>query len=292
MAAVEAGKPAIDAGGYDPVVHRLRQHDRRICDSGVPVVINAGLLPGLSGLYPRWIASARDTSPRALEVFYAGTDCWSFASAWDIIHSLGDFGTERPPSLIEDGAIVNKPFRKAFRRLDFPPPVGAVKGFLTYTEELATLASELGIPQVICHGVNHGRWSGAVLGVVKLGKLYRTPAQIERSARWLVRAAARDGRKGYVPCFAIDCRAVWADGQMRHGRIVIGDTYAATGIIIGIATEMLLQGQIPASGPRMMHEAVKPAAFLDAFRARATILSETSPDLGAGLRDLPEAANG
>ena len=277
LAAAAAKRPVIDAGGYDPVFRRLKEQDGPIRAAGVPVVINAGLLPGLSGLYPRWLASQESDTPEAMEVFYAGTDRWTLISAEDIVFSLGDFGAERPPTRIEGGRPVPVPFRKAFRRLDLRPPVGKVTGFLTYTEELATLGRELGIPQIDCHGVNHGFWSGAALSLIKLCKLYRTDAQLRRSARWLARASERDRRWGTRPCFAIHCRLRWADGRSRTAEIVVADTYEATGIIAGIATMMALENRILPPRVGMLHQVVDPGAFIAAFRANAPILSETVP---------------
>lgn len=292
MAAVEAGRPAVDVGGYDPVFHRLREQREHILAAGVPVVINAGLLPGLSGLHPRWLAGAYGEPPSTLDVFYVGTDRWSYVSAWDIIHSLGDFGAERPPSKVVDGRPVAVKWLKAFRKMEFPAPIGRANGFLTYTEEIATLAQDLKIREANCHGTNNGPISGLALAFVKLAGLYRTPAQIDRSARWLVRASSYDRRRGATPCFAIDCRARWADGNSRHARLVVGDTYKATGVAVAITAWMIATGELRAKGPMMLHQAVDPAAFLTHFRASGCVSEETvPPDLPVAVQPSKESVH-
>lgn len=121
-AAAQAGRPVIDAGGYDPVLERLPAVAELGRRDHAAVIVGAGLLPGLSGLYPRWIAEKTGEAPQRLDVFYAGTDSWGSSSAWDIVQSLGDFGAERPPCYLADGKLQSVPFRKAFRHCAFPIP--------------------------------------------------------------------------------------------------------------------------------------------------------------------------
>jgi hypothetical protein len=277
-AAARTKRPAVDPGGYDPVLARLETIEKEFGRAGAPIVVGAGLLPGLSGLYPRWVVEKGDAAPDRLDIFYAGTDAWAPSSAWDIIQSLGDFGAERPPSYYADGKLKAVPFRRAFRTVSLPQPVGRVRGLLVYTEELGRLAKSLGIAEVHCHGANNGRWSGLILGLVKVAKLHRSPKDTERSARWLSWASQRDQRNGQPPCFAIDCHATWRDGSARHARIVMGDTYEATGAILASVVRLMLDGQLrmatdrPAIG--MMHEMVDAEPILRLLRASGCILQE------------------
>lgn len=59
-----------------------------------PLIINAGLLPGLSGVYPKYLIEQYTAGEIivSLQVSYVGCDAWSYNSAWDIIVGLGDFG--------------------------------------------------------------------------------------------------------------------------------------------------------------------------------------------------------
>jgi Saccharopine dehydrogenase NADP binding domain len=277
-AAARTKRPAVDPGGYDPVLARLQAIEEGFGRAQAPIVVGAGLLPGLSGLYPRWVAETGDAAPERLDIFYAGTDAWAPSSAWDIIQSLGDFGAERPPSYYADGELKAVPFRRAFRKLSLPQPVGRVRGLLVYTEELGRLAKSLGIAEVHCHGANNGRWSGLILGFVKVAKLYRSAKKTERSARWLSWASQRDQHNGQSPCFAIDCRATWRDGSVRHARIVVGDTYEATGAILASVVRLMLDGQlrVPADRPMigMMHEMFDAEPILGPLRASGCILQE------------------
>lgn len=280
-AAARAERSVIDAGGYDPVLERLPAlAGSRRSEHGA-IIVGVGLMPGLSGLYPRWIAEAADETPERLDVFYAGTDSWGPSSAWDIVQSLGDFGAERPPSYVSNGELRTVPFRKAFRTMRLPDPVGRVRGFLVYTEELGRLSADLGIGEIRCHGVNNGRWSGMALGFIKMMKLHRSPRWIARSAGWLHWAAMRDQRAGQAPCFAIHSAASWKDGRRREATLVIGDTYEATGAVVACVARMVLMSEIRVAPGRsrigMMHELLDAERFLRLFRSCGCILTEEAP---------------
>jgi len=279
VAAMRAGRPVIDPGGYDPVLEKLKNLEKNHKPTDPPVIVGAGLLPGLSGLYPRLIAdSDEETPPERIDVFYAGTDMWGESSAWDIVQSVGDFGNKKSPSFYRRGEEVSVPFWQAFRTMELPTPIGRSRGFLVYTKELERLAQTLNIEEVRCHGINTGRWSGLILSLVKLAGLCRTENQIQRSARWLLWAAQKDKRHGQEACFAIDCAATWLDGRVRHGRIIVSDTYNATGAVIACLIRILIDNNMsipnctPAIG--MMHELFDAAEFLAAFRMTDCILME------------------
>ncbi len=270
--------PVLDPGGYDPVLSRLDALARQAGRHAAPIVVGAGLFPGLSGIYPRWLAESEDRVPDRLDVFYAGTDEWGPSSAWDIIHSTSDFGANRPPSYYDGGKLRAVPIYRAFRRVELPFPVGRVRGMLLYTEELGRIARQLGVSQVYCHGANNGRWSGCVLALVKTLGLNQRPEQIERSAQWLSWASRRDRRLGYVPCFAIDCHATWSDHK-RHAMILTGDTYEGTAAVLLCAARLILSGSwlSPShEGPPigMAHELFDVARFMHVFRSSDCVIRE------------------
>lgn len=52
--------PLVDAGGYDPVLHSLEKAEQTD-PSTVPLIINVGLLPGLSGMFPKYVIGETTT---------------------------------------------------------------------------------------------------------------------------------------------------------------------------------------------------------------------------------------
>ncbi|WP_425254146.1 saccharopine dehydrogenase NADP-binding domain-containing protein [Janthinobacterium sp. NFX145] len=263
-----AGAPLIDAGGYDPLLAALELAQQRQ-PAQVPAIISVGLLPGLSGLFPRYVLerTARGRTALKLETYCIGRDAWTYNSAWDIVYSLGDFGQDRGFPVIRDGQHCNVGFRAATRKADFPAPVGRVTTMLVPAEELARLARQTGIAEARAYGSNVGPRAAMVCVLAKVLGMYRTPAKVARAAGWLVAASRRDMRK-LAPVYGLKVDIAYADGEAASATMMIADTYQATGVTIGIAARCLLEGPAIAPGVQLLHEAV------DARRAMALLEEE------------------
>lgn len=268
-ACIDRAVPLLDPGGYDPLLRELETIERER-PVPVPLVINAGLLPGLSGLFPRHLIEHHSAGrqPVDLECHYVGRDAWTYASAWDIVHSLGDFGAERGFCAVEDGRLQRIRLSHAFAKPTLPAPIGKITSALTYTEEIGRLGREFAIPSVRVFGANNGPRSALVNVVAKLLRLHRTPRGIERAARWLVRASARDMRR-LQPVFAIAATVRYSDGTTTRGTLQVADTYRATGTAMGIAARQLTSAAGISPGVRMLHEAVDASEFMTLFNAAA-----------------------
>jgi hypothetical protein len=266
---IDCAVPLLDPGGYDPLLHELEaiEQDRPV---PVPLVFNAGLLPGLTGLFPRHLIERHGAGrqPLAMECHYVGRDAWTYASAWDIVHSLGDFGAERGFCAVENGRLQRIQLSHAFAKTTMPAPIGKVTTALTYTEEIGRLGRELAIPTLRVYGANNGPRSALVILSVKLLRLYRSPHWIDRAARWLVGASARDMRH-LQPVFAISTSVHYSDGTTTRATLQVADTYQATGTVLGIATRQLTSVVRKIPGVRMLHEAVDADEFMALFNAAA-----------------------
>ncbi|KZN69572.1 saccharopine dehydrogenase NADP-binding domain-containing protein [Pseudoalteromonas luteoviolacea] len=262
LACKELNVPIIDAGGYDPVYESLHAHERRKT-STVPLIINVGLLPGLSGVFPAYLIQQKSggKSVNSLDVQYVGRDAWSYNSAWDIIHGLGDFGHERGFCYLENNQIKSEKFSKAGTKAYFPEPIGTASTMLIYAEEIVQLANEKGINTAKVFGANLGPRAMFVCMVAKIFKMYKNHKSIARAARWLTKASAKDMRK-LAPVYGVDAQIECANGDIHRGQIILEDTYQATGFIIGITAKQLLNKQIDKIGPMMLHEAVDPNDFI------------------------------
>ncbi|TQF68030.1 saccharopine dehydrogenase NADP-binding domain-containing protein [Pseudoalteromonas luteoviolacea] len=262
LACKELNVPIIDAGGYDPVYSSLHEHEKHR-KSNVPLIINVGLLPGLSGVFPAHLIQqcSNGKAVKSLEVQYVGRDAWSYNSAWDIIHGLGDFGHERGFCYLKNQQVVSEKFSKAGTKANFPAPIGTVSTMLIYAEEIVQLANEHGIKTAKVYGANLGPRAMFVCMVAKIFKMYKNHKSIARAARWLCKASAKDMRK-LDPVYGVDAQIECEDGSIQRGQIILEDTYQATGFIIGIAAKQFLNNQITKIGPMMLHEAVDASGFI------------------------------
>jgi hypothetical protein len=285
----KTGTPYVDAGGYDPLLGELERLDREQPVTA-PAIISVGLLPGLSGMFPAHLLAQCARGRRVVElvVAYAGRDAWSYNSAWDIIHGLGDFGAERGFCRLENGALCPVAFSKASRMVEFAVPIGAVRTFLIYSEELRRLALQHGIRDLRVYGANVGARAALVCTLAKLLHAYRSRRGIDRGARWLVRASAHDLTK-LDPVYGIQVLARFEDGAAAHGCLLLGDTYAATGAVIGVAAKHLLEHGCGRPGVALLHEAIPPDAFMAAFEAEqpASYRSRLWEEPAPGARPAP-----
>ncbi|MBQ1782617.1 MAG: saccharopine dehydrogenase NADP-binding domain-containing protein [Gammaproteobacteria bacterium] len=271
LACKRVGVPLVDAGGYDPLLHSLQQAQVKE-PSPVPLVINVGLLPGLSGLFPQWLLKTLDVKQpvETLDVCYVGRDAWSFNSAWDIINSLGGFGQDRGFCYLSRQDVIRVPMRESMRKVSFPKPIGNASTMLIYSEEIARLAREWQIGTTRVYGANIGPRAALVCMLAKILGFHRTPKAVTRGARWLVGASARDMRK-HSPAYGIRVDLRYCGGRTASAILTLADTYRATGTVIGITAHQLLDEGGPGPGVFMLHEAIEPERFMQCLQAQGLV---------------------
>ncbi|WP_179404976.1 saccharopine dehydrogenase NADP-binding domain-containing protein [Burkholderia guangdongensis] len=278
VACKQARVPLVDAGGYDPLLRSLEQAEEND-PTPVPLVINVGLLPGLSGLFPQWLLDVRGNKQAVdeLDVCYVGRDAWTYHSAWDIVSSLGGFGVDRGCCYLSGREIVRVPMRKATRRIAFPDPIGKVSAMLIHAEEIARLAQQRRINTVRVYGANIGPRATLVCMLAKILRLHRSPERIATGARWLARASARDMRT-LEPAYGIHVDLRYRDGSSDSATLTLADTYRATGTVIGITAHMLLEGHGPGPGVFLLHDAVQSDRFMQCLRKEGLLEIHPRPE--------------
>ncbi|AZS50301.1 saccharopine dehydrogenase [Entomomonas moraniae] len=262
--------PYIDAGGYDPLLKHLANLVATE-PAKVPLIINAGLLPGLSGVYPKYLIDqyASNETITSLEVSYVGRDAWSYNSAWDIIVGLGDFGEDRGFCYIADKQLIKVPFYKATQKKVFPAPIGKVGTMLIYSEELRRLINQYQIPNLKVYGANIGAKAAFSCAISKIFGQYKTPEKLAKAAKRLASASAKDMLKS-DPIYAIQAEIQLANGQQITGSLLTGDTYYATGTVIAITAKYLLENTI-AAGAYSLHEAIPSEVIIEQLQAQQII---------------------
>src|SRR5205814_581779 len=87
-AALAAGADYVDAGGDLPLLHRLEPLE--LAGTGRRALVTAGMMPGLSGLLPRWLAATRFAAATRLTAHIGVVDHLTAAGAVDYLLSLRD----------------------------------------------------------------------------------------------------------------------------------------------------------------------------------------------------------
>ncbi|GAA2801130.1 saccharopine dehydrogenase NADP-binding domain-containing protein [Kitasatospora paracochleata] len=247
-AAVAAGAHHVDAGGepFD-----LDCGDRS-------VVLNAGALPGLSGLLPRWLAGQGFDAVHTLTAYAAVLDRFTGAGAEDYLHGvLGE--ANEPLAAWDDGTRRGAArTRLAGLRLPYlPRPVTALPYLDAEGEELA---EELSLRTGTWYSVLDGERLGIALDAA------RTLARPEAVAR-LCRATALDvaGRQPYATLLVqLDGRANGSPVS-RTAVVRSGGIAELTGAVTAVAARAVLGGEVP-PGVRPAATALDPRRALENLR--------------------------
>lgn len=273
-AAVAAGADYVDVAGDDPAYADLS--GPHLAALGRRAVLSAGMLPGLSGLLPRWLAARQPDGPHGgrLTVWSGGLERCSRTVAADLVLSLG-----RTPSTGAADSV--QPFgeplaawragRRESRVLHprddaelpfFPGPV-ALRPYLS--GEAERLARALRLDRLDWHNVFPGRRVRDVLATLGGDR------PLDEVADRLARACEADlaGRRPYYRMvFALRSAA----GATATATLGTSDSYRLTAAVGALAVTEILAGRVPPG----LHFA---AEVLDPDRAARLI----RPDLGATL---------
>ena len=253
-AALRTGASYVDAGGDEALRDLLagRPEARQR-----PVVLGAGMLPGLSGLVPRWLAGQGLAPPLALTGYVSVLDRMTDSSAAEFLASVVD-GDGAGHASWRSGRRVRgavEPLHGA--RLAFFE--GEVTAFPYLSAEAERLARSVPLAQLRWYHVFAS--DGKVLPA--LGRLREEASHgtgVATLTRELARAADLElfGRSAAAQfVFQLDG---WVDGKPASRVAVLRatGTYAVTGTVSALTVAEVLAGSLPA-GVYFAADALDPA---------------------------------
>ncbi|HET8682215.1 MAG TPA: saccharopine dehydrogenase, partial [Micromonosporaceae bacterium] len=245
-AALAAGAAYVDAGGDEP----LR---RGLAGSGRPVVLAAGLSPGLSGLLPRWLAAKLPEPARRLRAWCGGLERFTPAAAADMVASLGDGsggsdgsdgsgGGGESMAAWRAGAPAGHAL-KAIHDAVVPPFPGRVSAYPYLSHETRRLAAELGLAEVDWYHVIAGRHTLATLNELRTtGE--RSAHDCLRAGARLVAAAELD-LAGLRP-YQVIVLELQGTSLSQTLMLRAADGYRLTAAVTAAAVDAVLSGTVPA----------------------------------------------
>jgi hypothetical protein len=260
-AALSAGADYVDAAGDDPLHTVLAGSfvDRR-------AVISAGMMPGLSGLLPRYLA-ARLARPETLTCYAGGRDRFTPAGAADYLAAL-DGGYGRALAAWRSGDVVSVPPD------DGPVPYFArtVSALPYLSTEAERCASTLGLRELTWYSVFDGEHVPVALGQAR--SLPRA-----RAVAGLVRAAELDLFGGSP--YQLFVLTMTGGGERRNLVVRGGSATALTAAMAALTTEAVVRGEIP---PGLHHCAeVLPVDRVDRLPATVELSDDLSPAEEVGV---------
>jgi hypothetical protein len=267
-AAARAGAHYVDAGGDDPLHAALDAS--RYAVTGQCAVLSAGLQPGLTGLYPRWVA-AQVPGLRRLALYVAVLDEFTETAAADFVYGTAA-GLTRPSMTWRNGA----PRRASGPgpgpvRLPFLPqePAAVLAGLSTESERTAAAI-----------GLEHGDFCTVLTGDQVAGVFSRIRALPADEAVAALCLASRLDLAGRSPLVLLLAEAVGETAKtmaLRAGRAA-----DLAGAVAALATRAVADGGVPA-GVHYAADVLDPgptlAALADAKLAETLVLDARLADL-------------
>ncbi|CAM2852853.1 saccharopine dehydrogenase NADP-binding domain-containing protein [Mycobacterium intermedium] len=219
-AAVAAGVPYVDPGGDQALMDRLTA-----TGAGVPVVLQAGVQPGLSGLLLRLLALRATGAIEDVTAWCGGLQELTPASVLEYLASLHDTQSH-PGAVLRDGVI-----RRATPDECEPAPASCFPDSVTarphLDAETVAVAAHLGIGNVC--------WMNVFDGAHSTRAMQRMAIDDERSPDLeAVRSAAKLDLFGRQPYFAIVARAHDGVGSTTAA-FSCPDSYRVTGAVAAFA---------------------------------------------------------
>jgi hypothetical protein len=243
-AALATGASYVDAAGDDVL---LDQVERLLPGTAV---VSAGMMPGLTGLLPRYLAGLTPGEPRTLTGYVGGRDRFTVTAAADYFQGGSTFGV--PRMVLRDGRRTPEGTPQP-EQLPFFPEKATSTAFLS--TETERLCSQLGIPSASWYSVFAGEHVAAVM---------RGAADAEA----LSRAAALDafGRRTYQLLVVELASTTGAKTVVLRGC----GASELTGEFAALTAGMAAAGRIPA-GAHHAGEILEPEPAIAWLRASPTV---------------------
>lgn len=265
LAAFRAGADYVDPGGDEPLYTRLTGS---ALIGERTALVTAGMMPGLSGLLPRWLA-LKVPRPQKLHAYVGGRDRLSPATATDYLLSLGsDLG--EPFAMWRDGQIVSRAL-EPLEDAQLPFFTGEVSAQPFLSHETARVARRLELREAHWYNVFEAKRMLAVLSRLQ-PTMAHASVDLRAAAGELARAAELD-LFGHTPYqqFVLELEGE-RDGGVHACTVVLRakDAYQLTGTVAALAARAVLAGGLP-RGAHFAAEALDPAV-VDGLRAAPAIV--------------------
>lgn len=219
-AAIAAGVPYVDPGGDRALLDRLAA-----AGTGVPVLLQAGVQPGLSGLLLRVLALHRTDEIDGVTAWCGGLQHLTPASVLEYLASLHDTRSH-PGAAVRDGVIrrVSRDECKPAPAQYFPDPVAAHPHL---DAETVAVAEHLGIGNVCWMNVFDGAHTTRAMQLLAVDD--KRPRDVDS-----VLVAAKLDLFGRQPHFAIVASAHDSVGSATVA-FTCPDSYRVTGALAAFA---------------------------------------------------------
>lgn len=277
--ALAAGADYVDPGGDQPLYDRLVGEP----DGGRVVVLNAGLMPGLTAVLPRWLAGRLGEPAQSMTTYVGLVDRFTPVGAAEYLLTLGG-GHGEAQAVWRGGSRLSHAAAPQ-TEVELPGFPGRVALHPYLSLETERTARDLGLDRVDWWNVFDG--AGHVVTALSRLQGAMRGGELESAALELC-AAARLDLFGQPPYQRIDCAMVGVGG--RTGRVSMdgSDTYAITAAVTIATARRVLEARVP-PGVWFVEQALDAEQLVAELRTEPAV---TRLDHGGAHPDEPDQPDG
>ena len=270
LAAIESGAHYVDVGGYDSMQSILESRDVDITTEKQQIIISSGMFPGLTEVFPRYIAGSYFDEVDTLAFYYAGCGDFSYSGAYDLICGMEE-GASHPLTYYDNGLI--KKEGAPPKKVRLPPPVGEVTAHLSMNNKARAMAEAAHLKTARFYSAFMGESLGACL--FKLNQSPGGRAENERveAAKALV-AASRQDLVTREPCHMMHLIMEGRQsGKKRkvESTLCFTDAHRTSGIAAAGAVLAVLGGTARSHGGFLLHQSVESVQFMGMCEAQGLV---------------------
>nr|WP_092071405.1 saccharopine dehydrogenase NADP-binding domain-containing protein [Dendrosporobacter quercicolus]NSL49369.1 saccharopine dehydrogenase NADP-binding domain-containing protein [Dendrosporobacter quercicolus DSM 1736]SDM25926.1 Saccharopine dehydrogenase NADP binding domain-containing protein [Dendrosporobacter quercicolus] len=266
QAAIEQRVHYVDASGGEVLLQQLRRREQEIVKNNLLFVVASGVYPGLSELFPAYIAEKYFDDMDSLELFFAGQGAFSLNAAYDIVCGIeADSGSGM--TCYQHGAVkrISGNFHTSYT---LPYPAGQLDTYPVISREFEQMAKCYPIQSARFYNTYANKAAFHTLVMIKAMKQYKTEEQKKASAKKL--AEQFDIRRKAIDDFTMFHLIAAGNKSGRRVRLAANLLYrsdwnALSGKVAANVARMIIEGKQEKSGCFFAAEGVEAAKVVEAL---------------------------
>lgn len=269
----------IDVGGSEALYNELLLREDMIRDNDTAFVVTSGMYPGLTEVFPAYIASGYFDEVESLEYYFAVNDHMTYSSAYDIVCGMLK-NDDVSPSFYEDGQK-KKCQSVSTLELELPHPVGKVPGVMTFNSDMLRIVENYNIKSARFYNIFSGERIRQVLFEIGMLKMLNKPSPKKRLAEILVNASNEDmrGRQSYVMLYLTMKGRGNGSPKAVTSTLYSEKAHKVSGIVAANMANSIKEGTYKGAGCFYLDEIVNVADFMSGLKHHELFSIKTETNL-------------
>ncbi|VVS94557.1 saccharopine dehydrogenase family protein [Desulfoluna spongiiphila] len=261
LAALDSGTHYVDVGGYDSMYSLLESRAEEIAEKKLHAIVSSGMFPGLTEVFPQYVAATYFDEVDTLAFYYAGRGDFSYSGAYDLICGLEE-GAGNPLTYYDHGLI--KKENGPPQKVTLPAPVGEAMAHLSMNNKARAMAEASKIGTARFYSAFLGESLGRFLFQFSQSAGVRSEEERVAAAKALVDASHQDVHS-LAPCHMMHLAmgGRWA-GKKREvtSTLCFDDAHRMSGVVAAGAVRAILGGTARRNGGFLLSQSVDAVRFM------------------------------